>query len=331
MNISIIGSGSFGTSIAIHLSSKADNIKMYSNNQNIVDEININRTNKHYLKDIDCIPMNISASSDLSYVIKNSKYIILAVPSQAIRSVSNTLKEHITENQILVNLAKGIDDKNLDRLSEVIIKEAHTNNVVVLSGPSHAEEIVENIPTTIVASSNNIKLAEEVQKDFSTKTLRIYTNPDIIGVEIGGASKNIIALASGILDGLGYGDNAKAALMVRGMNEIIKIGKLLGGDERTFNGLSGMGDLIVTCTSPHSRNKRAGELLSKGFSLDETLKSVGMVVEGVNACNCFYNLSVQKNIELPITTALYNVLYNQSNPKDEIRNLLARDNKSELN
>lgn len=331
MNISIIGSGSFGTSIAIHLSSKAKNIKIYSNDKKIVDEINFKRTNKCYLKDIDFIPTNISASTNLRDVVANSKYIILAVPSQAIRSVSKTLKEYINENQILVNLAKGLDEKTLDRLSEVIKKEANTENVVALSGPSHAEEIVKNIPTTIVAASNNINLAEEVQKDFSTKTLRIYTNPDIIGVEIGGASKNIIALASGILDGLGYGDNAKAALMVRGMNEIIKIGELLGGQEKTFSGLSGMGDLIVTCTSKHSRNKKAGELLSKGFTLDETLKSVGMVVEGINACNCFYNLSIQKNIELPITTALYNVLYNKSNPKDEIRNLLSRDNKSEFN
>lgn len=331
MNISIIGSGSFGTSIAIHLSPKAQNINIYSNDSDIVNEININRTNKNYLQDIDFIPMNISSSTNLREVIEDTQYIILAVPSHAIRSVSKTLRPYINENQIIVNLAKGLDENTLSRLSEVIKEEANTDNIVVLSGPSHAEEIVKNIPTTIVASSHNLKLAEQTQQDFSTNTLRIYTNPDVVGVEIGGAAKNIIALASGILDGLGYGDNAKAALMVRGINEIIQIGKVLGGSETTFNGLSGMGDLIVTCTSKHSRNKRAGELLSKGLSLDETLQSVGMVVEGVNACDCFYKLSIQHNIELPITTALYNVLYKHSNPKDEIHNLLSRDNKNEFN
>lgn len=330
MNISIIGAGSFGTAIAVHLSNNAEKIKIYSNDLDIANEINTNRTNKAYLKNVKNIPSNIYASSDLNEVLKESKYIILAVPSQAIRSVSKSIKNYINDAQIIINLAKGLDETTLERLSEVIIKETNTKNVVALSGPSHAEEISENIPTTIVAASNNINLAESVQKDLSTKTLRIYTNKDILGVEIGGAAKNIIALASGIVEGLGYGDNAKAALMVRGMSEIIQIGVALGGTEQTFNGLSGMGDLIVTCTSQHSRNKQAGLLLAKGYSLDDTLKKVGMIVEGVKACECFYKLSSIYKIELPITSALYNVLYKKSNPKDEIRYLLNRDKKSEF-
>lgn len=330
MKISIIGSGSFGTSIAIHLSKNADDIVLWGNNPEIAKEININRTNKTYLKNVENIPKNICASLDLEDAIKGAKYIILAVPSQAVRSVSKQLKPFLSTNQIIVNLAKGLDSQTLERLSTVIEYETESTNIVALSGPSHAEEIAQNIPTTIVASSSNLKLAEDVQRDLSTHTLRIYTNPDIVGVEIGGASKNIIALASGILDGLGYGDNAKAALMVRGMSEIIEIGTILGGNFKTFNGLSGMGDLIVTCTSNHSRNKQAGVLLASGKSLDETLNHVGMIVEGVKACECFYKLAIEKNVELPITFAIYNVLFKNSNPKDELNNLLSRDKKSEF-
>lgn len=330
MKISIIGSGSFGTSIAVHLANNANEISIWGNNKSVIDEINNNRTNLTYLKNINNIKENIHATTNLKESIKDSKYVILAVPSQAIRSISKQIKPFLTDNQIIINLAKGLDCETLDRLSTIIQSETLSNNVVVLSGPSHAEEIVNNIPTTIVASSTNTLLAEEAQNDLSTHTLRIYTNPDVIGVEIGGAAKNIIALASGILDGLGYGDNAKAALMVRGMNEIIEIGTIMGGNFKTFNGLSGMGDLIVTCTSKHSRNKQAGILLASGKALDDALKSVGMVVEGVKACECFYKLAKIKNIELPITFALYNILFNNSNPKDEINSLLSRDKKSEF-
>lgn len=330
MKISILGSGSFGTSIAIHLHKNANEISIWGNNPDIIDEININRTNHQYLKDIDSIPSNITATLDLETSIKDAKYIILAVPSQAIRSVSAEIKNIINENQIIVNLAKGLDLTTLDRLSTVIKRESGSNNVVALSGPSHAEEILLGIPTTITAASENLVLAEEVQNDLSTKTLRIYTNPDIIGVEIGGSAKNIIALAAGILDGLGYGDNTKAALMVRGIHEIVTIGIHLGGDLRTFNGLTGIGDLIVTCTSEHSRNRRAGLEIASGKTLDDTLKSVFMTVEGVSACESFYKISKEHNIEMPITNALYNVLFKNANPEKEIETLLLRDKKSEF-
>lgn len=329
MKLSIIGSGSFGTSIAIHLSDNVNVISIWGNNADIIDEINLKRTNKSYLKDVDNIPRNISATTNLKESVKDSKYIILAVPSQAIKTISSQLKEIITKEQIIVNLAKGLDLESLDRLSNIIKKETCSKNVVVLSGPSHAEEILLKVPTTITASSEIISLAEEVQNDFSTETLRIYTNPDIVGVEIGGAAKNIIALAAGILDGLGYGDNSKAALMVRGMNEIITVGTYLGGDLRTFNGLSGIGDLIVTCTSKHSRNRQAGIEIASGKNLDDTLKSVFMTVEGVSACKSFYKIAKTNNIEMPITFALYDVLYNNANPDEKIKQLLTRDKKSE--
>lgn len=330
MNISIIGSGSFGTSMAIHLANNAKNIKIWGNDSDVINEINTNRTNLRYLKDTYNIPENIYASIDIEEVLEGTKYIILAVPSNAIKSISKKINPYLSQNHIIINLAKGLDESSFKRLSQVIEEETNSNKVVVLSGPSHAEEIVNNIPTTIVASSRDISLAEEVQSDLSTKTLRIYTNPDIIGVEIGGASKNIIALAAGVLDGLGYGDNAKAALMVRGLHEITKIGLALGAEPLTLSGLSGVGDLIVTCTSIHSRNRQAGILLAKGNSLDNVLESVGMVVEGVKSCECFYKLSKEMNIELPITTSLYNILFNNSAPKDEISNLLKRDKKSEF-
>lgn len=330
MNISIIGAGSFGTSMAIHLANNATNIKIWGNDIDVVNEINEHRSNLRYVKNIYNIPQNIQASLDIEEVLEGTKYIILAVPSNAIKSVSKKINPYLSQNHTIINLAKGLDETSFKRLSEVIKEETHSKKVVVLSGPSHAEEIVNNIPTTIVASSTDMTLAEEVQKDLSTKTLRIYTNPDIIGVEIGGASKNIIALAAGILDGLGYGDNAKAALMVRGLHEISKIGLALGAESLTLGGLSGVGDLIVTCTSVHSRNRQAGILLAKGNSMDNVLESVGMVVEGIKSCECFYKLSKELNIELPITNSLYDILFNNSVPKEEISNLLQRDKKSEF-
>lgn len=330
MKLSILGTGSFGTALAVHLASNFNKITMWGNNPNIIQEINIHHTNKHYIGPDVVIPKNITASENLEETIQNSKYIVLAVPSHAISDISYKIKDFLQPHQIIINLAKGIDTTSLERLSVIIQKNSLSHNIVSLSGPSHAEEILTNIPTAIVSASNNIELAHSVQKDFSTKTLRIYTNPDIIGVELGGAAKNIIALAAGIIKGLGYGDNTKAALMVRGMNEIIAIGTALGGQKETFNGLSGMGDLIVTCTSEHSRNNRAGQLLASGLSLQETLDKIGMVVEGVKACEAFFKLGQSHHIELPITNALYKILFDHENPNTVIDRLLLRNKKNEF-
>ncbi|HEY5524056.1 MAG TPA: NAD(P)H-dependent glycerol-3-phosphate dehydrogenase, partial [Clostridium sp.] len=240
----------------------------------------------------------------------------------------SSLRGRIKPNVPIISIAKGIDEETDERLSVVIEREL-PNPVVVLSGPSHAEEVAANIPTTLVVTSRNMECAKEVQDLFMTTDFRVYTNEDIIGVEIGGAVKNIIALAAGVVDGMGYGDNTKAALMTRGMKEISRIGIALGGKAETFYGLTGMGDLIVTCTSMHSRNRRAGILIGEGKTLEEALKEVGMVVEGVKACKAFYELKEKIGVSMPITDVLYKALFLDKNPKECVTELMERDKKSE--
>ncbi|MGN0144945.1 MAG: NAD(P)H-dependent glycerol-3-phosphate dehydrogenase [Clostridium sp.] len=326
--VTFLGGGSFGTALAVLLAEKNNIVNIYNRDKNVVDEINIKRTNEKYIKDI-IIPDNVTAFEDIKKAVEGADYIVLSVPSHVIRSICRSIKGNIPEDVPIISIAKGIEEDSDKRLS-VVIKEELNNPVVILSGPSHAEEIAEKLPTTLVSTSDVMDYAFEVQDLFMTPNLRIYTNDDIIGVEIGGAVKNIIALAAGILDGLGYGDNTKAALMTRGMKEISRIGTALGGRVETFYGLTGMGDLIVTCTSKHSRNRRAGFLIGKGKSLNETLDEVGMVVEGVKACRAFYQLKEKMGISMPITDGLYKVLFEGENPKEIIDNLMIRDKKSEL-
>lgn len=327
--VAFIGGGSFGTSLGILLAEKGNEVKIYDIEKSVVDDININRKNDKYIKGLN-IPDNMSAYFDLNKAIEDVEYIILAVPSHIIRSISKTLKGKINDDIPIITIAKGIEkDTNL-RLSEVI-REELSNDVVILSGPSHAEEVAFKIPTTVVVSSSNMKRAEEVQDLFMTQEFRVYTNSDLIGVEIGGAIKNVIALAAGIGDGIGYGDNSKAALMTRGMAEIVRIGLKLGGNSETFLGLTGMGDLIVTCGSEHSRNRKAGYLIGQGVSVEEAIKEVGMVVEGVKACEAFYRLKEKMNVDMPIIDTVYKVLFDGLNPRDGVVRLLSRDKKSEMN
>ncbi len=326
--VTFLGGGSFGTALAVLLAEKNNIVNIYNRDKTVVDEINIKRTNEKYTKNI-IIPDKVTAFGDVKEAVEGADYIVLSVPSHVIRGMCKNLKGNIPDNIPIISIAKGIEEDSDERLS-IVIKEELNNPVVVLSGPSHAEEIAMKLPTTLVSTSEDMKYAFEVQDLFMTPNLRIYTNDDIIGVEIGGAVKNIIALAAGILDGLGYGDNTKAALMTRGMKEISRIGMALGGRAETFYGLTGMGDLIVTCTSKHSRNRRAGILIGKGKSLDDTLEEVGMVVEGVKACRAFYQLKEKMGISMPITDGLYKVLFEKQNPKKVIDNLMIRDKKSEL-
>lgn len=326
--VTFLGGGSFGSALAVLLAEKNNIVNIYNRNKDVVDEINIKRTNEKYMKDI-IIPENVTAFADIEEAVKGADYIVLSVPSHVIRSMCRSIKGKIPEHIPVISIAKGIEEDSDKRLS-VVIKEELNNPVVILSGPSHAEEIAMKLPTTLVSTSEEMKYAFEVQDLFMTPNLRVYTNDDIIGVEIGGAVKNIIALAAGILDGLGYGDNTKAALMTRGMKEISRIGIALGGRAETFYGLTGMGDLIVTCTSMHSRNRRAGLLIGKGKLLNEALEEVGMVVEGVKACRAFYQLKEKMGISMPITDGLYKGLFENKNPKDIIDNLMIRDKKSEL-
>lgn len=328
-NITFLGGGSFGTSLAILLADNKNKVNIYDRDNDVVKDINENRKNDKYIKNL-IIPQNVTAYNDLNLAIKDAEFIVLAVPSHVIRTISKELKGKINKEVTIISIAKGIEEGTNLRLSQVIKEELPENDVVILSGPSHAEEVSLNIPTTVVVSSENMDKARVVQDLFINPTFRVYTNDDLVGVEIGGAVKNIIALAAGVCDGLGYGDNAKAALMTRGMAEIVRIGVKLGGKSETFLGLTGMGDLIVTCTSIHSRNRRAGYLIGSGKTTEEAIKEVGMVVEGIKACKAFYKLKEQLNIEMPITDILYKIVFEQIDVKEAVTYLMEREKKSEI-
>lgn len=327
--VAFLGGGSFGTALGILLAEKGLEVNIYDRDKSVVDDININKKNDKYIKDL-VIPKNVTAFNDLDEALKGIKFLVLAVPSHVVRSASRSLKGKISSDVIIISIAKGIEEGTNLRLSQVIEEELPNNKIVILSGPSHAEEVAFDIPTTVVVSSKDEESANIVQDLFMTNSFRVYINEDLIGVEIGGAVKNIIALAAGVCDGIGYGDNTKAALMTRGMAEIVRVGIKLGGKTETFLGLTGMGDLIVTCTSLHSRNRRAGYLIGSGKSAEEATKEVGMVVEGIKACRAFYELKEKLEVEMPITDILYRVLFENNDPKDAVVFLMGREKKSEI-
>lgn len=327
-NIAFLGGGSFGTALGVMLSKKGHYIRIWDRNKSVIEDINIKRENIKYLPNI-VISNNVRAYDNIEEAVSDVEYVVLSVPSHVIRKMCEILHNIIGKNVIIICIAKGIEEETGKRLSEVISEELPNNPVVIISGPSHAEEVALDIPTAVVVSSINMNYAEKVQDLFMTNKFRVYTNADIVGVEIGGAVKNIIALAAGISDGIGFGDNTKAALMTRGMSEITRIGLKLGGNPETFSGLTGMGDMIVTCTSMYSRNRRAGILIGKGKSVSEAVKEVGMVVEGINACKAFYELKEKIGVSMPITNELYNVLFNNKEPKYAVYELMTRDKKDE--
>lgn len=328
MKVAIIGAGSFGTAASVLLGNKGYEINIWDRKKDLINEINTSKENKRYLPGVK-IPESLTGEEDIKKTVHNADVIVMAVPSHAVRKICSNLSDAIKEEQVIISLAKGIEQGTYKRMSE-IIEEFYPNNPVgVLSGPSHAEEVSKNIPTTVISSSKHIETAEYIQDLFITPEFRVYTNLDIVGVELGGAVKNIIALAAGISDGLEYGDNTKAALMTRGIAEIARLGVALGANPLTFAGLSGIGDLIVTCTSMHSRNRRAGILIGKGKSIEEALDEVNMVVEGVITTKSVYELSKKINIEMPITNELYKILYENKPPKDAVLNLMLRDKKHE--
>lgn len=326
--VTFLGGGSFGTALAVLLAEKNNMVSIYDRDINVVDEINNKRTNEKYLKDLN-IPQGVTAFNNIEDALKDAEYVVLSVPSHVIRIMCKSIKGKVNENIPVISIAKGIEEGTDKRLSTVMAEELK-NPIVVLSGPSHAEEVAMKLPTTVVTSSNDMEYAREVQDLFMNSYFRVYTNDDLIGVEIGGAVKNIIALAAGIIDGLGFGDNTKAALITRGMKEITRIGIALGGRQDTFYGLTGMGDLIVTCTSMHSRNRRAGLMIGSGMSVKEAIEKVGMVVEGVSACKAFYELKEKMGISMPITDGLYKGLFEHKSPKSIVNELMGRDKKSEL-
>ncbi len=327
--VAFLGGGSFGTALSIMLAKKGMSVNIWDRKLSVIDDINIKRENIKYLPGI-IVPAGVTAFTDIEKVISDSELIVLAVPSHAIRGLSKMIAPHLKENQIVVSIAKGIEEGSAKRISEVIEEEIVNNPIVILSGPSHAEEVALDIPTTVVVTSKKMEYASIVQDAFMSSKFRVYTNEDIVGVEIGGAVKNIIALAAGVSDGIGYGDNAKAALMTRGMSEIIRIGTKLGGRIETFYGLTGMGDLIVTCTSMHSRNRRAGILIGKGVPMEKACEDIGMVVEGIKAVRAFYELKEREQISMPITDVLYKVLFEGKDPKYGVYELMSRNKKDEF-
>jgi glycerol-3-phosphate dehydrogenase (NAD(P)+) len=330
--VAVAGAGSWGTALAIVLADNGHEVRLWSHNEKQVEEINQFHTNQKYLPEI-ILPDSIVAYASLSDALLNIKTLILAVPTKAIREVVGKIYLIQKTPLTIAHVSKGIEPNSLMRISEMIKEEmpgGQLKDVVVLSGPSHAEEVSLRHPTTVTVSSENMDAAEEIQELFINQNFRVYTNHDVIGVEIGGALKNIIALAAGITDGLGYGDNAKAALMTRGLAEIARLGTKMGANPLTFSGLTGIGDLIVTCTSVHSRNWRAGNLLGKGKTLEEVLDNMGMVVEGVRTTKAAYQLAVKYGVDMPITFALYDVLFNGKNAKDAVDILMARGRTNEM-
>lgn len=329
MNLTFLGSGSFGTALAVIFSNYDFKIKMFDRNMDVVNGINEKRKNIKYLKNIH-IPEKIIATNDINDAINNSNIIFFAVPSNAVREISKQIKDKIDSKSVIVCLSKGIEQDTHKRLSEILEEELPHNPIVILSGPSHAEEIALRKPTALVSTSKDMKFAELIRDTLSNDVLRIYTNSDIVGVEIGGSMKNVIALAIGIITGMGYGDNSSAAIITRSLQDIVKMGVSLGGKLETFFGLTGIGDLIVTCLSEHSRNRKCGLLIGKGMKLDEAIKEIGMVVEGINACKIFYEIAKEKNIEVPIIESLYEVLFNNKDLRSIEGKLMSRDRKDEF-
>ncbi|TYQ12997.1 UNVERIFIED_CONTAM: glycerol 3-phosphate dehydrogenase (NAD(P)+) [Acetivibrio alkalicellulosi] len=327
--ISMIGAGSWGTALAILLARSGHRVKMWSCFEDEINMINDLKEHTAKLPGIS-IPQGIWCTQDIEECMSDSSTVVMVVPSHTIRNNAKLISRYIKDNTIIVSCSKGIETQTGLRLSQVINQEIPKARIVALSGPSHAEEVAKAIPTTIVSASEDIKAAEYVQDLFMTPEFRVYTNPDIIGVEIGGALKNVIALCAGISDGLGFGDNTKAALMTRGLTEISRLGISMGANPQTFAGLSGIGDLIVTCTSIHSRNRRAGILIGQGKSPDAAMNEVKMVVEGVTTTEAAYKLAVKKNVLMPITFEAYEVLFKGKIAKDAVSDLMMRNKKDEV-
>lgn len=328
-SVAVLGAGSWGTALALQLHGKGHFVNLWMRRREQLDEIINTGYNNKYLPDVK-IPHDINLTTEITEAIKNTDIILLTVPTQKVRGVIQSIKPHVKPQQIIVNAAKGIEQNTYLRISQVVEEELPQQPYAVISGPSHAEEVARKMPTTIVIASKQREIAEFLQDVFITPNFRVYTNPDVAGVELGGALKNIIAFGAGIADGLGFGDNARAALMTRGIREISRLGQAMGADLSTFAGLSGIGDLIVTCTSMHSRNRRAGILIGEGKSLEETLKEVGMVVEGITTTKVVYELAEKYQIEMPITKEIYGVLYSGTDPKDAVMNLMTRSKKHEM-
>jgi len=328
-NIAILGCGSWGTALAVMLSER-HNVKLWEYDKKQVQIISQKRVNQKFLPDV-IIPDNVFISNDIDKVLLNTEIVIFAIPSHTIRSTAKEAKS-LLKDKIIVSASKGLEENSMKRISEIIYEETNNKNIFVISGPSLAKEVSRKHPTTVVIASlkNDKKLMEYLQRIFITEYFRVYTNEDIIGVELGGSLKNIIAIAAGISDGMGFGANTKSALLTRGLAEIVRLGVKLKAKKETFFGLAGIGDLVTTCTSEYSRNRYVGERLGKGENINEILKNMIMVAEGVKTTYAAYHLAKKFNLYIPIITEVYNVLYNNKNAKESVYSLMVREPKPEI-
>jgi len=327
--IGVIGAGSWGIALAVLLHKNGHQVSVWSILKDEIEMLNRDREHRDKLPGVK-LAEEIIFTNNLEESVKGMDILVMAVPSPFIRSTAKLLQDLVVENQIVLNVAKGIEESTLLTMSQIIEEELSTVKVAVLSGPSHAEEVGRMIPTTIVVGAKEKETAEFIQNVFMNEVFRVYISPDVLGIELGAALKNVVALAAGIADGLGYGDNTKAALITRGIAEIARLGTAMGGKFETFTGLSGIGDLIVTCASMHSRNRRAGILIGKGLTMDEAMKEVKMVVEGVYSAKAALALSQKYQVQLPIIEQVNEVLF-QNKPADQaVKELMIRDKKLEI-
>lgn len=328
MKVCILGAGSWGTALGILLSSKQNDVYIWTRNAEIAERLTKSRRNEEYLPQVE-LNDNMYFSDDIGACIEGAKLVITATPSHTIRDIAKKAFPFIKENQVVLNVSKGLEPDSLKRLSEVLAEELPQAEIAVMSGPSHAEEVAKFLPTTNVVASENPHATEFVQEAFMHPAFRVYTNDDIVGVELGGALKNVIALGAGISAGLGCGDNALAALMTRGITEISRLGVKMGAKPETFSGLTGIGDLIVTCMSKHSRNRRAGVLIGQGVTLSEALEQVHMVVEGVTTCKAACKLAEKYGVSMPIAQCTYKVLFEDMPAYESVSELMGRAKRNE--
>lgn len=328
MRIGVVGAGTWGMALARTLYNNGDKVTVWSALPDEIQELKATRRQRN-LPNMK-IPDGIEFTLNINEVCEEQDYILFAVPSVFVKSTAHLASEYVSRGQVIVDVAKGIDSDSLKTMSELINEEIPQAVVVALSGPTHAEEVARDLPTTIVAANASIDIVKNVQRDFTTPTLSVFTNTDIRGVEICGALKNIIALSAGISAGLGYGDNAKAALITRGLNEIAELGNKMGCQPETFSGLAGVGDLIVTATSKHSRNNRCGYLIGEGYSVDDAIKQVGMVVEGINALNAAMRLAQDYEVDMPIISAVNSIINEGNSPESVIGALMGNGERTEL-
>lgn len=328
VKVGVMGAGSWGTALALLLESNGHEVTVWSISQEEVDLLNSKREHEKKLPGVK-IPESIRFTSNMQEAVEGMDVVILAVPSVFTRSTARSMRSFVREGQILVNVSKGIEETTLMTLTDQIEEEIPQANVAVLSGPSHAEEVGRKLPTTVVVGAKTKECAEYLQNIFMNEVFRVYISPDILGIELGGSLKNVIALAAGVADGLGYGDNTKAALITRGIAEITRLGVKMGGQPETFSGLTGIGDLIVTCASVHSRNRKAGFLMGQGMSMQEAMDEVQMVVEGVYSAKAAKALADKYEVSMPIVDEVNKVLFEGKKVQDAVADLMLRDGRAE--